>query len=153
MIYLISTGCYSDYCVCGYFTDREQAEEYCRLMNAGDNYYHDEYYVEELEEINLVEELANIHYFYKVKINLNGVVDSLSCEPTLDEIYDSIDFLENEFSGGESSLKICFVRPWQDKDRMVKICRDILAEFKEMTIDNQEHDEVCEALEKKYYRE
>lgn len=34
IVYVVTTGCYSDYSICGVFTEKEMAEIYCAILNS-----------------------------------------------------------------------------------------------------------------------
>lgn len=45
-IYIVTSGSYSDYCIEKVFTKKEDAEEYCRIMNQSGGWQYEEARVE-----------------------------------------------------------------------------------------------------------
>lgn len=50
-IYIIFSGCYSDWQVHGYMTDKTEAEKYCALKNSKGGNWGNDYYIIELNHI------------------------------------------------------------------------------------------------------
>ena len=52
-IYLVSVCNYDYELVIGYFTDEQQAIDYCKVHNSDNEYYNDmKYYVKKIEKLN-----------------------------------------------------------------------------------------------------
>ena len=52
-IYLVSVCNYDHELVVGYFTDEQQAIDYCKVHNSDNEYYNDmKYYVKKIEKLN-----------------------------------------------------------------------------------------------------
>ena len=115
------------------------------------------YKVEELREINLEEELKNMKYYYKVRINLNGNIDSMICEPTLNCCLGdiSIDFIDDTIDNSTNYLEIILFKSWNDKEQIINICKEILKDFNDLVIERptEDYDTICEALEIQYWED
>ena len=71
MVYAVFCGCYSDWEVKGYFTNKEDAEKYCAIKNSKlneEDYNFDELYVVPLSEINTEEVDLNVKLKYHHEI-------------------------------------------------------------------------------------
>ena len=135
MIYAIFSGAYSDWEVHGYFTNPEEAYQYCFIMNHGGDgekhYWHDDdYYVEELEELS-VEFVEKPSMHYKFTTSFMPDDSGTWCHSLW---YDSIETLaggmcpNNEITYEEKthSYRIIIFSKYYDMDKWLKIAQDMV---------------------------
>ena len=139
MVYAIFSGAYSDWNVYGYFTNPEDAYQYCFIMNNGgdgeEHYWHgDDYYVEEIEEMSAeFAEKPSMHYKFTTAFmpDDSGTWSNVT-------YYDSIETLaggmcpNNEITYDEVGCKrnpqysVTIYSKSYDKEKWLKIAQDML---------------------------
>lgn len=146
MIYLIKSGSYSDVEINGYFTNEEDAYEYCELvrqkyLNGPDYPWRTEYYVEPVQEMQVdfpKERLAMLFAYSvffqqiaegdKLTWNSIGVIGApnvladTSPKPVEWHVYRKSDLLD------QVSIKVALNHP--DRDKALKIAQDYFAQLR-----------------------
>lgn len=125
-VYCIFTGCYSDWDVVGFFTNLEEAENYCALKNSTIANDFAKYYVVEIDRINAdLSKVDSRKYFNIIFGQKNGVFELYSIEM-------------EKYIGTKKETKIRH-RPSkgfavscdaEDKQQAIKIATDYLNEYK-----------------------
>lgn len=91
-IYIVTSGSYSDYCIEKVFTKKEDAEEYCRIMNQSGGWHYEEARVE-------THSVDDVEIKTRKVIRINAVKPKGKDDYTF--IYDVVDMLDSE----ESSIR------------------------------------------------
>ena len=74
MVYLVVTGCYSDWSIVGYSNNKDDAEKFCANHNYkmkdenSEYYYDDDYYIIECNKIKTNDKIKNIKLLYEHEI-------------------------------------------------------------------------------------
>ncbi len=96
IIYLITSGEYSDYGVEGWFDNEEEAKIYCDVKNATDTY--ETYCVEELEKINITTKYNED--YKKIKTCYDVIFRNFNCSWKVDSIR------ENTYIGDKKEISL-----------------------------------------------
>lgn len=132
MVYGVFGGCYSDWYVVGYFTNRQDAEKYCCLCGDGD------YYVKPLKDLTDEKDLSKVSLKYCHKVLFDYKDDEsrwvMREEPERYNCYIDNDLRCNSVRQG-TLLKnnwVCFIVNIDHDDRRLaeKIAQDYLAELR-----------------------
>lgn len=75
-IYVVTAGSYSEYHICGVFTERKLAEEYIDILDARTGYCEIEEY--EANELSAVQQIPKGYRFYDVYMNKEGNTKKVS---------------------------------------------------------------------------
>lgn len=128
MIYGVFGGCYSDWYIVGYFSNREEADKYCCVCGNGD------YYVEPMKSLDGIEDLSKVSlkYRHEIVFDLKDKEWIMREEPNRYECYIDDDL---QCNGIEANLRngwVCFVINIDHDDRKLaeKITQDYLAELR-----------------------
>lgn len=137
-IYVVYTGCYSDVCEHGYFTEEDKAKEYCEFMNQVCDNSWNKYRYYELKPVDLQKPQGKSVSLFTVStdgwdiINIEGQI--VNCEETEHLCHYCTDYsgfasddksiLENDFD-----LRLVFIG-FDDKERVFKAAQDLIAIIK-----------------------
>jgi nucleosome binding factor SPN SPT16 subunit len=130
-IYLITSGCYSDYGVHGFFTDEAEADEYCEIQNRAKPC--DEYKVEECADLSKTFLTMNKNPIieHRVSVQNNGVfmryIAHELCDAPDNRVKVTSDNIMFDFS---IKYYIYVYLPNVDDDKALKIAQDMLAQYK-----------------------
>lgn len=105
-IYIVTTGCYSDYCIDKVFTDKDKAEEYrkwCRDAN-------------DLEEYD-TEDDVEFQRFYRIRVHYRVNDNGLNSEPSVsiercvsEQTYGDYTYVDDAHDWGGRYIEITIVR-------------------------------------------
>lgn len=128
IIYGIFSGCYSNWEIHGYMTNREEAEKYCALKNYEDNNKWHQYYVVDINHIHLNTKDIKLKYYHEVIFDFDtGMRD----EPNRYEYYigeDKKPYAKyNIFNNG--SGWVCFCFNCKNREKAEKIAQDKYFQF------------------------
>lgn len=128
MIYGIFGGCYSDWYIVGYFTDRELADRYCCAFGDGD------YYVRPMKDLTNEEDLTSVSigYRHRVLFDLNKTESKkwiMRNDPDNYSCYLSNKKRPNYIELGSSWIRFTIDIDKNDRNRAEKIAQDYLYEL------------------------
>lgn len=134
-VYGIFSGEYSDWSVHGYFIDKDLAERYCALKNQGENYYFDNYYVVEIDNIqDEVKGLENVKlkYIHEVVIDYNNNGYKMRDEPNRYVYYsgDSKCYPNKIRTYNSGWVAFCINSDSMEREKAEKIALDMFNEYK-----------------------
>lgn len=126
-VYVVTTGEYSDYCICRVFTDENAAKVYCAVNNDKENY--DEYVIEEYETDDLdVDETLEVTYKYEFYANKKGHIGAYG-ESGLYSLKRKNEVIPPRKYIPDYHIIVYLDEP-DAKDRALKIAQDMWAEYK-----------------------
>lgn len=135
-VFIITSGCYSDYCVHGYCTTEENAKKYCALQNSGEAGRWDAYEYEEIEcyddSASKVDELFYQYNFFYVRHEYKNewTCVSQSDEPLVVAVKNtSAKYKRAKYAGERSGVSVTVCTKTDDKEKAKKISQDILYQW------------------------
>ena len=141
MIYVIGTGCYSDWGIVGYMEDGNEAANYVATMNEKSEYFCDKYWYIEVEKFTTEMEKKEwyVKRTYKV-LEYNNGNKTESFYPNERYSIDEDNYLTDEYE--EPKYKVeknakyivreltMTIKADVDKEKALKICRDEFARIR-----------------------
>lgn len=130
MIYGVFGGCYSDWYIVGYFSNKEEADKYCCVYGNGD------YYVKPIKSLDGIEDLSKVSlkYRHEIVFDLNGKEWIMREEPNRYKCYIDDDLQCNGIRADLSNrwAWVCFAINIDHDDRKLaeKIAQDYLTELR-----------------------
>lgn len=128
MIYGVFGGCYSDWYIVGYFSNREEADKYCCVCGNSD------YYVEPIKCLDGKEDLSKVSlkYRHEIVFDLMNREWVMREEPNRYKCYMGDDLRCNGIKANLQNSWVCFAINIDHEDRKLaeKIARDYLAELR-----------------------
>ena len=148
MIYLIKSGSYSDVVIHGYFTNEEDAYEYCELvkqkyLSAPKGAWHLDLYVEAVPEMHVEfpkERLAMLYEFSvifsqqideesdKLKWECHGIIGKPHVLADRPQIYRHEWHIR--YTGGMKQISVHVSLEHPDRDKALKIAQDYFAQLR-----------------------
>lgn len=149
MVYIVVQGCYSDWCIIGYFTNREEAEKYCL------KYSNHDYYIQDIKCIDGKEDVSYIKVLYKRPIHFYYVNGSWSCISSDDN--DDLEIYQANFKKSnsiiinhhfDSEYITCYINTDVNNFKLSKkIAEDILYQYLD-TCDGKPNEKTAEDFNK-----
>lgn len=128
MIYGVFGGCYSDWYIVGYFSNREEANKYCCVCGNGD------YYVKPMKSLDGIEDLSKVSlkYRHEIVFDLKDKEWIMREEPNRYKCYVDDDLQCNCIIADLSNRWVCFAINIDHDDRKLaeKIAQDYLTELR-----------------------
>lgn len=128
MIYGVFGGCYSDWYIVGYFSNREDADKYCCVCGNSD------YYVKPIKCLDGKEDLSKVSlkYLHEIVFDLKDKEWIMREEPNRYKCYIDDDLQCNGIRANLPNSWVCFAINIDHDDRKLaeKIAQDYLAELR-----------------------
>lgn len=128
MIYGVFGGCYSDWYIIGYFSNKEEADKYCCVY--GNGYY----FVKSIKSLDGIEDLSKVSlkYRHEIVFDLKDKEWIMREEPNRYECYIDDDLQCNCIRPNLPNSYVCFAINIDHDDRKLaeKIAQDYLAELR-----------------------
>lgn len=128
MIYGVFGGCYSDWYIIGYFSNKEEADKYCCVYGNGD------YFVKSIKSLDGIEDLSKVSlkYRHEIVFDLKDKEWIMREEPNRYECYIDDDLQCNCIRPNLPNSCVCFAINIDHDDRKLaeKIAQDYLAELR-----------------------
>lgn len=128
MIYGVFGGCYSDWYIIGYFSNKEEADKYCCVYGNGD------YFVKSIKSLDGIEDLSKVSlkYRHEIVFDLKDKEWIMREEPNRYECYIDDDLQCNCIRSNLPNSCVCFAINIDHDDRKLaeKIAQDYLAELR-----------------------
>lgn len=148
-IYAIFSGEYSDWAVHGFFETEEEANNYCLIKNQNDKYYSDNYYVEEIDKIDVNVKNIEQRPYYICKFRFNNNIQNYSFKIKKDFYYDeSKEFIDTY--GNFFSYWIEFSINTDSEEKAKKIAYDKYAKLLALYFENNNFELSAETLGVKF---
>lgn len=128
MIYGVFGGCYSDWYIIGYFSNKEEADKYCCVYGNG------AYFVKSIKSLDGIEDLSKVSlkYRHEIVFDLKDKEWIMREEPNRYECYIDDDLQCNCIRPNLPNSYVCFAINIDHDDRKLaeKIAQDYLAELR-----------------------
>lgn len=128
MIYGVFGGCYSDWYIIGYFSNKEEADKYCCVYGNGD------YFVKSIKSLDGIEDLSKVSlkYRHEIVFDLKDKEWIMREEPNRYECYIDDDLQCNCIRPNLPNSCVCFAINIDHDDRKLaeKIAQNYLAELR-----------------------
>ena len=113
MIYGVFGGCYSDWYIIGYFSNKEEADKYCCVYGNGD------YFVKSIKSLDGIEDLSKVSlkYRHEIVFDLKDKEWIMSEEPNRYECYIDDDLQCNCIRPNLPNSCVCFAINIDHDDR------------------------------------
>ena len=129
-VYIVTSGCYSDYHIITVFTDKEKAKAFVDAYNSHKTSKYGDYYEIETYKVNDIDvQIMSGNAFYEVRISESGV-----CSAGLVEF--GFDVVSNEdigkvvvYPGGRQSGYRVIVLA-KNPEHAIKVAQDKIAQYK-----------------------
>lgn len=100
-VYVVTSGQYSDYGICGIFSTKENAQQFIsdrRELHKNDEYWYDEFNDIDEYEVDQLNKLANLRYKSFIgSMDVDGnILDIQVCKEDVDEAVNYFNIINNE---------------------------------------------------------